>query len=251
MEPSEPRSTSAEPNAARDFLPDDAIVAYLRARAPGMPIARFDARTVTSRARAALRRRRRLRTSVVAMAAGALAYLVLAAAGPLPVPGLGMVTVPGGGAVHAALVRLVPGAPPGPDQWGTDVDRLETDVLPVVEDLKLDYYLLEPGPCRILEYPRGNFRDGDPSCQDLVPFDAQARVDFDRVIDGVRRSGVPIERIFRHDGAIYIQLDDNSWQYNWQYVYLPDGGSPPATMWPEERWTHIRGDWWFHRDHDD
>jgi hypothetical protein len=40
-------------------------------------------------------------------------------------------------------------------------------------------------------------------------------------------------------------------QYNWAYLYLPDVGSPPATRWPDEEWTHILGDWWFHRAHDD
>ena len=44
---------------------------------------------------------------------------------------------------------------------------------------------------------------------------------------------------------------DYSWQYNWEYVYLPDVDSPPPTRFPGEEWTHIRGDWWFHRAHDD
>jgi hypothetical protein len=86
---------------------------------------------------------------------------------------------------------------------------------------------------------------------DLVPFDAEARVDFDQLTDAIKRSGVPIERIFRHDGRVYIQLDDYSWQYNWAYVYMPDDSSPPATSHAGEEWTRIRGDWWFHRSHDD
>jgi hypothetical protein len=184
------------------------------------------------------------------MAGAATAYLTLALAGPLPVPGLGTVSAPGGHAVRALVGGLVPGQPPGPDQWHADVDRLETDVLPVVEELNLSYYILDP-PCRVLEYPRGDYRDGDPDCKDQVPFDAKARADFDEVTEAVERSGVTVERIFRHRGGIYIQLKDNSWQYNWEYVYRPDVGSPPATSWPGEEWTHIRGDWWFHRAHDD
>ena len=84
-----------------------------------------------------------------------------------------------------------------------------------------------------------------------MPFDAQARADFDRVTDAVERSGVAVERIFRYGGGIYVQLQDSSWQYNWEYVYLPDVDSPPATHFPARQWTHIRGDWWFHRAHDD
>lgn len=62
---------------------------------------------------------------------------------------------------------------------------------------------------------------------------------------------MPIDRIFRNEGLIYVQLPDSSWQYNWEYVFLPNGGSPPPVTWPEEQWTHIHGDWWFHRTHDD
>lgn len=124
-------------------------------------------------------------------------------------------------------------------------------MLPVVEEHTISYDLLAPGPCRILGYPRGNYRDGDPQCDDLVPFDIQARGDFDKVTAAVELSGVTVERIVRDRGGIYIQLKDNSWQYNWEYVYLPDNGAPPATSWPGEEWTHVRGDWWFHRAHDD
>jgi hypothetical protein len=102
--------------------------------------------------------------------------------------------------------------PPGPGEWPRDVDRLERDVMPVVEELHV--YLLHPGPCRVLEYDRGDYRDGDPEdCGDLVPFDAQARADFDRMTDAIERSGVAVERIRRDRGAIYIPLEDYSRQY--------------------------------------
>ncbi len=254
MDPTrEPRSTAAEPTAPGDILLDDAVVAYLRAHAPGLPTAQFDAHAVTSRARGALRLRR-LRNAVLVVAAAATAYLALALAGPLPVPGLGTMTGPGGGARQDEVGGSVPD---GPDQWQADVARLETEVLPVVEDLELSYYHLEPsypgrpGPCRILEYPRGNYRDGPPECDDLAPFDAEARADFDEVTVAVERSGVAVERIVRHGDGIYFPLEDNSWQYNWEYVYMQYVDSPPPTMSPAEEWTHIRGDWWFHRAHDD
>lgn len=252
MDPTrEPWSTPATPGGA---LPDDAIVAYLRANAPGLPVARFDARTVTVRVRRALRRRR-LRRSVVAAAATVAVYVALALAGPLSVPGLGTVTVPGSDAFRVG--GFLPMQPPGRDQWHLDVDRLEADVVPVVEEIELSYYLLDPGslfgsgPCRVLEYPRGNYRDGDPACRDLVPFDAVARADFDEVTEAVARSGVPVERIYRVGDGIHVRLKDSSWRYNWEYVYLRGVDAPPATQWPGEEWTHIHGDWWFFRAHDD
>ncbi|WP_460491733.1 hypothetical protein [Dactylosporangium cerinum] len=62
MDPSrEPRSTAARPA-------DDAVVAYLRDRAPGLPAVVFDPGSVTSRARRALRLRRRRRRTSVAIA---------------------------------------------------------------------------------------------------------------------------------------------------------------------------------------
>ena len=239
-----------EPSAPRDILSDDAVVSYLRARAPGLPTAPFDPRAVTSRARGALvrLRRRRLRNSAVALAGAITAYLAIALAGPVPVPGLGPVGVPGDAGVRAMVRGLIPGVPPGPDQWHGDVDRLEADVLPVVEELEVSYYLLESGPC-VFEYSRGDY--SDPECGELMPFDAEARADFDRVTDAIERSGVAVERLGRDRGGLYVRLEDYSVQYNYEYVSLPDVDSPPATMWPGEAWTHIRGDWWFHRAHDD
>jgi hypothetical protein len=250
MDPSrEPRPTAAKPTAPRNFPRDDAVVAYLRARAPGLPTAQFDPRAVTSRARGALRRRR-LRTSVAAVTCAVTAYLGLALAGPVPVPGLGTVSVPGSSAFRALVTGHIPGMAPGSDQRHSDVDRLETELLPVVEDLELSYYLLEDGPCRILRYSRGDYSEQD-QCEELTPFDAQARADFDEVTAAVERSGVAVERIRRELGGIHFPLKDFSWQYNWEYVYLPNVESAPTATQPSEEWTHIRDDWWFHRVHDD
>ncbi len=150
-----------------------------------------------------------------------------------------------------------PSEPPGNSQWRADVDRLEAEVLPMVERLELSYYILEPnrpldrGPCLVLEYSRGDYLDGDPECGDLVPFDSVARADFDELTAAVERTGVTVERIFRHEAGIYVQLEDNSWQFNYQYVYMRGVHIPPATNWPGEEWDADRGDWWFFRAHDD
>jgi hypothetical protein len=229
--------------------PDDAVVAYLRARAPGVPAVRFDTRAVTARARGALRRRR-LRNSLVAAAGAITVYFGLALAGPVPVPGGGEVSVPGSRAVRAMVAEFVPGPAPGPEDWNDDVDRLERHVLPVLTELQVSYYLLEEGPCRILKYSRGDYSDQD-NCEDMTPFDPQATADFDRVTRAVERSGVAVERMGSGPGGFYIRLKDSSWQYNWEYVHMPGVDTPPPVTFPEERWTRIRGDWWFHRAHDD
>lgn len=243
-----------EPQPSPEIPSDDEIVSYLRDRAPDLPTTRFDARAVTARARGAQRRlrRRRLQYSYVAGAAAAAAYFVLAlvfaVVGPVPVPGLGPVDLPGAAAIRDAAGGLLPG-PPGPDEWLADVDRLDAEVRPLAEELRLDYFLQAPGHCSGIEYGRGDF--SDPVCTDRAPFDDQALADFERMAGAVERTDVAVERIMRVGIGLWVQLEDSSWQYNWQYVYLPDGASPPAKNWPEEEWTHVSGDWWFHRDHDD
>ncbi|MET7396864.1 hypothetical protein ABZS66_25615, partial [Dactylosporangium sp. NPDC005572] len=186
-----------------------------------------------------------------AAAGASVAYLMLAVAGPIPVPGGGTVSLPGGGTLRAVVAGLVPGAPPQPSEWPRDVDRLDRTVRPVVEELRV-WYWLRDGECRVLEYAHGTFYDGPPECgPGVIPFDAQARADFDRVEDAVKRSRIPIERIRTSAGVIYVQVPDSSWQYNYEYAYFYATDTPPQMRFPEERWTHITGKWWFHRAHDD
>jgi hypothetical protein len=187
----------------------------------------------------------------VAAACAATVYLGLALAGPVPVPGGGTVSVPGSQGLRALVADTIPGRPPGPDEWNGDVDRLERYVLPVLDQLQVSSYLLdEAGRCRIFKYSRGNYSDQN-NCEEMTPFDAQAAADFDRVTRAVERSGIPVERMGRELGGYHIRVKDASWQYNWEYVYMPGVDSPPPINFPEERWTRIRGDWWFHRAHDD
>ena len=67
----------------------------------------------------------------------------------------------------------------------------------------------------------------------------------------LRAHQVAIERLGWDPDGIKVQLPDNSWQYNYEYAYLPGVTVLPTSTWPEDQWTHIRGDWWFHRSHDD
>jgi hypothetical protein len=241
-------------NEPRDPLTDDAVVAYLRAHAPGLPAVRFNGPAVTTHARGVLRRRRqrRIRISAAALSGATVVYLALALAGPVPVPGLGPVSVPGSRTLHGLVKDILPPQIPGPYQWPVDVDRLEAYVLPVVEELNVSFYGPPSHGCRYLEYSRGGYQDGD-GCQEggNPPFDAQARADFDRLAAAVERSGVEVERIDRRQAGIHIQLQDTSWQYNWEYAYMPDGSRPPTTQRPEVQLTNIRGNWWFVREFDD
>jgi hypothetical protein len=228
---------------------DDDVVAFLRERAPGLPAAPFDPGAVTARTRNAVRRQhnRRLATAITSAVAAVVVYLGLALAGPM-LPG--QVNVPGGQAIRSFVAGFVPGLPPAPDQRSGDIDRLDAYVLPVVLRFQLSYYLDEPA-CDILEYSHGHYADPQSCSDGMTPFDAQARADFDEVTAAVDRAGVRIQRIGWDPDGIKIELPDNSWQYNYEYVYLPYTDTPPAIRWPEEQWTHIRGHWWFHRAHDD
>ncbi|MFC7484736.1 hypothetical protein ACFQX7_38480 [Luedemannella flava] len=188
----------------------------------------------------------------MAVAGTTAAYLALSVAGPLPVPGHGEVSLPGSGAIAGLVERIAPGRPLGDAKRLADVDRLDRQVLPLAQQLDLYFYLHSPQDCRVLEYPHGNYRDGDAVCgDDVAPFDARAATDYADLAAAIERSGVDVERVFRDRGGLYFQLEDFSLQYNYQYVYLPDGAAPPPNRFAVEEWTNVRGDWWFHRDHDD
>ncbi len=57
--------------------------------------------------------------------------------------------------------RAIRGDLPSEAEKAEQIARLEATVLPVVEDLQVEYFMDEPG-CANLTYPRGDFIDGDP-----------------------------------------------------------------------------------------
>ena len=78
------------------------------------------------------------------------------------------------------------------------IGRLEATVLPVIEDLKVEYFMDAAG-CAILTYPRGDFFDGDPedcggSTDRAVQFDDVARADHQLIKAALAASGAPTER---------------------------------------------------------
>ncbi len=257
--------------------PPDDVVARLREGAHAVPDARFDTPAVVATARRALHRRRRRQTLVGVVAAGLLALTV---ASPVHMPGVGTLTMPGGHQVRTVLgvedpdapapaqpgfdldelLGLFNSEPPSPEKMAEDVASLQTHVLPVLEELQPTWY--EESPCDILEYPRGTFSDdgecgGRPGEQ---PFDDVARADLDRILDAVRRSGVPTHELmsatYAPDGALEsagFLRSGGGIRWNFAYLYSPherprewESDLGPVTITPI-------GDtgWWFEKSPDD
>jgi hypothetical protein len=153
--------------------------------------------------------------------------------------------------------RMIRGDLPSEAEKAAQITRLETTVLPVVEDLRVEYFMNEPG-CANLTYPRGDFIDGDPehcggSTDSPAQFDDAARADHERIRAALEESGTPIERVggtFLGDGRVM-----DAW-------FMSDHGAPFATTWSLEydpegtrsagrrgmvTLTPVEGedDWWF------
>jgi hypothetical protein len=255
--------------------PDD-VVARLREDAHEVPHVRFDSLAVLATARRALHRRRRRQAVAGAVVVGLCA---LTLASPVHLPGVGTLTMPGGHQVRTGLGLEDPAAPappppgldlsellgnfagqPSPETMAKEVERLQTHVLPVLEQLRPTWY--EESACDILEYPRGTFSTngvcgGRPEEQ---PFDETARADLDRILDAVKQSGVPtdelIDATYAPDGTVETAgffRSGGGIQWTYAYRYSP-GGKPqgwesplgPVTITPI-------GDtgWWFEKAPDD
>jgi hypothetical protein len=255
--------------------PDD-VVARLRDGAHAVPRVRFDTPAVLATVRRSLHRRRRRQAAVGVVAAGVLA---LTLASPVHLPGVGTLIMPGGHQVRGVLGLEDPAAPapapgidlsellglftfgqPSPETMAREVASLQTHVLPVLDQLKPTWY--EESACNILEYPRGTFSDNG-TCggrPDERPFDDVARADFYRIIDAVKRSGVPTDELlnatYAPDGTLETAgffRSGGGIEWNFAYLYSPDERpreweSPlgPVTV------TQI-GDtgWWFEKSPND
>ncbi len=249
----------------------DDVVARLRTQAPELPATGPDAAATLARSRRRLRVRR-VRQITGGLVGGVAAVLVAGiAVGPVDLPGGGTFVMPGG-----YEVRELTDEPPvhSREQTLEDVAALEAEVVPVAEDVELSLYLEESDgvivgtqPCHVLETTRGTFRtphDENENCSnpdENFPFDAVAQAQFDGIKAALGRTGTDIHRItLRQDlrgGAptgLHFQLDDRSWQWNWDYVYQPEGIPEDGTV--EDplgttTYTHITGDWWFMQEPDD
>ena len=135
-----------------------------------------------------------------------------------------------GVAVSGCVVtRAIHGDLPSQAEMAEQIQRLQTTVLPVVEDLQVEYFMDDPG-CANLTYPRGDFIVGDPehcggSTGSPSSFDDVVRADHARVRAALAASGTPVQRVggrFSSDGRL---LD--AW-------FMSTHGAPFATSWSLE-----------------
>lgn len=163
--------------------------------------------------------------------------------------------------VLAALVgflafRMIRGNLPSDAERADYVADLERTVLPVIEDLQVEYFMNEPD-CANITYPRGDFIDGDPehcggSTDDPAPFDERARTDHARVAAALEESGTPIQRTAGSysagdlRSAMFSSTKGAPFATSWELVYDPDGQKPktPSDM---VTYTPVPGadGWWF------
>jgi hypothetical protein len=155
------------------------------------------------------------------------------------------------------LVRVIRGDLPSGAEKAEQIGRLEATVLPVLKDLKVEYFMDAAG-CAILTYSRGDFFDGDPedcggSTDRAVQFDDVARADHQLIKAALAASGTPIERVggtFLSDGrlrwAFFMSTHGAPFATSWSLEYDPEGTGSP---WPAGTvtLTPVEGeqDWWF------
>ena len=158
-----------------------------------------------------------------------------------------------------AVWRAIRGDLPSEAEKAAQIERLKATVLPVIEDLQVEYFMDEPwGGCSILTYRRGDFIDGDPedcggSTGRSVQFDDVGRADHQRIKDALAASGTPIERVggrFLSDGRVryawFMSTHGAPFATSWSLEYDPEGTRSPepagiVTL------TAVEGeqDWWF------
>lgn len=153
--------------------------------------------------------------------------------------------------------RMANGDLPSGRERSRQVDRLEATVLPVVQDLQVEYFMNEAG-CINLTYPRGDFVDGDRehcggSTTNPSPFDEIARADHGRIAAAIEASGTSVERVggrYSTDGrtrSVWFQSNEGApLATSWSLEYDPErrttaGPDGMVTKTPVEG----KADWWF------
>jgi hypothetical protein len=153
--------------------------------------------------------------------------------------------------------RAIRGDLPSEAEKAEQIGRLEATVLPVLEDLKVEYFMDVAG-CAILSYSRGDFFDGDPEdCGSFsdraVQFDDVARADQELIQTALAASGTPIERVggtFLSDGRVrhawFMSHQGAPFATSWSLEYDPGGTRSPGTS-GIVTLTPVEGeqDWWF------
>lgn len=156
-----------------------------------------------------------------------------------------------------AVRRAIRGDLPSEAEKAAQIERLKATVLPVIEDLQVEYFMDVHG-CANLTYPRGDFIDGDPedcggSTGRSVQFDDVGRADHQLIKAALAASGTPIERVggtFLSDGRVryawFMSTHGAPFATSWALEYDPEGTRAPGpagmvTLTPVEG----EQDWWF------
>ena len=156
-----------------------------------------------------------------------------------------------------AVWRAIRGDLPSEAEKAEQIGRLKATVLPVIEDLQVEYFMDVHG-CANLTYPRGDFIDGDPedcggSTGRSVQFDDVGLADHQRIKDALAASGTPIENVggrFFSDGrvrwAFFASTHGAPFATSWSLEYDPEG-TRSSWSWGVVTLTPVEGeqDWWF------
>jgi hypothetical protein len=156
-----------------------------------------------------------------------------------------------------AVWRMIRGDLPSEAEKAAQVERLEATVLPVVEDLQVEYFIDESG-CANLAYPRGDFIDGNPegcggTTGSSVQFDDVGRADHQLIKAALEASGTPIERVggtFFSDGRVkfawFMSTQGAPFATSWSLEYDPED-TRSSWSWGMVTLTPVEGehDWWF------
>ena len=145
----------------------------------------------------------------------------------------------------------------GSNDYQGDTTRLQA-VLPVVEKYKLNAFFSRDW-CKSISYERGIFfesgKDSASRCSQFsgdriaMPFDNQARVEFDLVAKSLDTTGIDIISVeggtFDDSGKVkYVEFHKSCVFCRTRYVYSPTYGkvpqSPSGNMWYEK----INEDWY-------
>lgn len=161
------------------------------------------------------------------------------------------------GVLAFLFLRLINGDLPTEAEKAEMIQQLETTVVPVIEDLQVEYFMDEPD-CANITYSRGDFVDGDPrlcggSTGNPFAFDETARADHSRIRAALAESSTPIERAggsFSDDGRMSIAWFSSTsgapFATSWSLDYDPQGLLGAGTMGMVTR-SPVAGvdDWWF------
>jgi len=156
-----------------------------------------------------------------------------------------------------AVWRVIRVDLPSEAEKAAQIGSLKATVLPVLEDLKVEYFTDAAG-CAILTYPRGDFFDGDPddcggSTGRGVQFDGVARADHQLIKAALAASGTPIENVggrFFSDGRVrwawFAATHGAPFATSWSLEYDPED-TRSSWSWGVVTLTPVESEqgWWF------